>query len=44
MVRTTENYSVSLEPLVVKEAKSKLEIGQSLSPVINDLLKKWVAE
>lgn len=44
MVRTTENYSVSLQPEVVKQAKAKLLKGQSLSPIINELLIKWNEE
>lgn len=44
MVKKTNNYTVSLEPSVVKTAREKLQVGQSLSPIINDLLKKWVEE
>ena len=39
-----KNYSVTLEESIVKQAKEKLKIGQKLSPVVNDLLKKWVKE
>ena len=39
MVKT---YNVSLDPEVVTEAKEVLEVGQSFSAVINDLLKKWI--
>jgi len=37
-----ENYGVYLEKAMVEKAKTFLEIGQKLSPVINDLLKRWV--
>jgi len=36
-----ENYTITMEVSVVKEALSKLAVGQKLSPVINDLLKRW---
>lgn len=39
-----KNYSVTLEEEIVDKAKKKLITGQKLSPVINDLLKKWVEE
>ena len=39
-----KNYSITLEEEVVAKALSKLEVGQKLSPVINDLIKKWVGE
>ena len=39
-----ETYSVYLEKKLVKEAKDLLDLGQKLSPRINDLLKKWVEE
>ena len=39
MVKT---YNVSLEKEVVDEAREQLAVGQKLSPVINDLLKKWI--
>lgn len=39
-----ERYNVTLEEEVVESAKKQLEVGQKLSPVINDLLKKWVEE
>lgn len=35
-------YSVSLEKEVVEDAKKYLVIGQKLSPIVNDLLKKWI--
>lgn len=37
-----ERYCVTLEKQVVLQAKEQLEIGQSLSPVINELLKEWI--
>ena len=37
-----ETYSVYLENSVVEKAKKKLQLGQKLSPVINELLKKWI--
>ena len=37
-----EKYNVTLEKEVVEESKKKLKVGQALSPVINDLLKKWL--
>ncbi len=43
-MRKTDNYSVTLDKEVVEEAKKKLKVGQKLSPVINDLLNKWVKE
>jgi hypothetical protein len=43
-MKKTENYSVTLEKEVVEKAKKKLKLGQKLSPVLNDLLKKWVEE
>ena len=39
-----EKYSVSLEKEVVDEARNYLEVGQKLSPMINQLLKKWIEE
>jgi len=39
-----KTYSVTLEEEIVNKAKEKLKIGQKLSPVINDLLTKWVEE
>ncbi len=36
-----KSWNVTLDEDVVKEARSNLEVGQSLSPVINSLLKKW---
>jgi len=35
-------YSVTLDEGVVEEARSYLEVGQKLSPVINQILKEWV--
>jgi hypothetical protein len=37
-----KTYNVSLNPEDVKAARIKLEVGQSLSPIINELLKKWI--
>lgn len=37
-----KKFNITLEEEVVDKAKEKLKVGQSLSPVINDLLKKWV--
>jgi len=39
-----KNYSVTLDKEVVDKAKEKLKVGQKLSPVINELLIKWVGE
>ena len=39
-----ERFNVSLEKEVVKAAREQLAVGQKLSPVINDLLKKWIEE
>ena len=39
-----KSYSVTLEEGVVDDAKEQLQIGQKLSPVINELLRKWVME
>jgi len=36
-----ERYNVSLDTNVVDEAKTLFE-GQKLSPLLNDLLKKWI--
>jgi len=36
-----KQYTVTLDEDIVKRAKEKLEVGQKLSPIINDLLKKW---
>jgi len=36
-----KRYNVSLEKEVVDEARENLEVGQSLSPVINKLLKDF---
>lgn len=38
------NYSVYLNKKLIKEVKIKMRIGQKLSPVINELLKRWVLE
>ena len=38
------NYSVTLEEEVVEEAKKNMQVGQKLSPVLNDLLIKWNEE
>ena len=37
-----KKYTVTLDESVVDGARKKLEIGQKLSPVINQLLKEWV--
>lgn len=38
-----ENYSVSLDPNVVKEAQEiNSNTGRKLSSVINNLLKDWI--
>ena len=37
-----ERYCVTLEKQVVMQAKENLETGQSLSPIINKLLKDWI--
>ena len=39
-----KGYSVTLDSDVVDRAIKKLKVGQKLSPVLNDLLKKWVEE
>lgn len=39
-----KNYSITLEKEVVDESITNLEVGQKLSPVINDLLIKWNLE
>ena len=39
-----KNYSITLEKEVVDESIKNLEVGQKLSPVINDLLIKWNLE
>ena len=36
-----KKYTITLEEEVVEEAKGNLEVGQKLSPVINELLKEW---
>ena len=36
-----KNYTVTLDEEIMDESLSKLVVGQKLSPVINDLLKKW---
>jgi len=38
------NYSITLEEEVVKKAKEKLKIGQKLSPIIEELLRRWILE
>lgn len=43
-MRKVRNYSVTLEEKIVDKAREKLKVGQKLSPIINDLLKKWVNE
>jgi len=37
-----KQYTVTLDEDVVEDAKEKLEVGQKLSPILNDLLKKWI--
>jgi len=37
-----KNYTLSLDSEVVAEARKKLQIGQALSPILNDLLKQWI--
>lgn len=37
-----KGYSVTLDEEVVVEAKRYLQVGQKLSPVINELLKLWL--
>lgn len=37
-----KSYGVYLETDLVKRAKKLLSLGQKLSPIINDLLSKWV--
>lgn len=44
MNMTIKTFNVSLESDVVLEARKKLVVGQALSPVINDLLKKWIKQ
>jgi len=39
-----KKYTVTLNEEVVDEARKKLQVGQSLSPVLNQLLKKWIEE
>lgn len=37
-----KNYGITLDEDVVTEARKQLEVGQSLAPIINELLKKWI--
>ena len=37
-----KNYNVSLEEEIVIIARKNLEVGQSLSPILNQLLKDWI--
>lgn len=37
------NYSVYLNKKLLKRVKIKMKIGQKLSPVINELLRRWVS-
>jgi len=39
-----KKYNVTLEEEVIEEAKKKLKVGQALSPILNDLIKKWNKE
>ena len=39
-----KTYSVTLDEEIVNKAKGKLKTGQKLSPVLNELLKKWIQE
>lgn len=42
---TKKVYAVNLDEEVVKAAKEKLkEYGGRLSPIINNLLKEWIAK
>lgn len=42
MVKTKKLYNVNLEQELVEKARKKLRLGQSLSPIVNQLLKDWV--
>jgi len=37
-----KNWTITLDEDIVKAARIKLEVGQSLSPILNELLKKWI--
>lgn len=37
-----KQFSVMLEPPLVKEARENLVLGQKLSPIINQLIKDWI--
>ena len=37
-----KTYSVTLEEETVNKAKRKLKVGQKLSPVLNEILNKWI--
>ena len=39
-----KNYSVTLEEEVVKKVKEKLQTGQKLSPIINEMLIQWLED
>lgn len=39
-----ERFNVILDPELVAEARGLLDVGQRLSPILNNLLKKWVKE
>jgi hypothetical protein len=39
-----KRYNITLEEKIFNEARKYLEIGQALSPVLNDLLRRWIEE
>ena len=41
-MQKVKNFNVTLDPVLVKKAREKLQLGQKLSPVLNQLLKDWV--